>query len=65
MPDPDHDGWSIVEVPFRDSYTLVEDVLAYGADAVLLEPADARDRVRARLEALAQVAVDDAAQVTR
>jgi len=53
QPDPQHEGWSIVEVPFRDGYTLVEDVLAYGADAVLLEPPDARERVRAKLAAVA------------
>jgi len=54
QPDPDHDGWSIVEVPFRDGNTLVEDVLAYGADAVLVDPPEARELVRARLAAVAE-----------
>ena len=54
-PDADHDGWSVVEVPFRDRYALVDDVLAYGADAVVLAPDEARDLVRARLRAVAEL----------
>jgi len=54
VPDPDHTGWSVVEVPFRDRFTLVEDVMGYGADAVLLEPPDARELVRSRLQAVAE-----------
>lgn len=51
-PDPHHDGWSVLEVPFRDSYALVEDVLAYGPDVVVLDPPEARELVRARLAAV-------------
>lgn len=53
-PDPDHEGWSIVEVPFRDTWSLVEDVLAYGADAVLLDPPEARELARTRLATVAE-----------
>jgi predicted DNA-binding transcriptional regulator YafY len=41
------DGSVIVEVPFKGTGFLVRDILAEAGDAVVLEPADAREAVRA------------------
>jgi predicted DNA-binding transcriptional regulator YafY len=49
------DGWDEVEVPFVDAERLADQVLPYGADAVVLEPPDAVDAVVRRLRALAEV----------
>jgi proteasome accessory factor B len=49
------DGWDVVTVPCPDPYRLADQVLGYGADAVVLSPAEARDAVMNRLDAL----VDD------
>jgi proteasome accessory factor C len=41
------DGSVIVEVPFKGTAFLVRDILAQAGDAVVLEPADARQAVSA------------------
>jgi proteasome accessory factor B len=46
------DGWDVVTVPCPDPHRLAEQVLAYGADAVLLSPAEAREAVVRRLQTL-------------
>jgi proteasome accessory factor B len=43
------DGWDIVTVPCPDPHRLAEQVLGYGADAVMLSPAEAREAVVRRL----------------
>jgi proteasome accessory factor B len=48
----DGDGWDVVTVPCPDPHRLAEQVLAYGADAVILAPAEARDAIVHRLQAL-------------
>jgi predicted DNA-binding transcriptional regulator YafY len=51
---PDGDGWDVAEVGFSDPERLADRVAGYGADAVVLSPADARDAVVRRLRALAR-----------
>jgi predicted DNA-binding transcriptional regulator YafY len=46
-------GWDVVEVAYPDTERLVDQVLPYGADVVVLEPSDAVEAVVQRLEALA------------
>ncbi|HWB67640.1 MAG TPA: WYL domain-containing protein [Mycobacteriales bacterium] len=48
----DGDGWDVVTLPCPDPYRLVDQVLAYGADAVVLSPAEARQAIVSRLRAL-------------
>lgn len=50
----DGDGWDIVTVPCPDPHRLAEQVLGYGADAVILSPAEARTAIIHRLQALAE-----------
>lgn len=45
-------GWERVEVPFGHAESLVDEVLGYGADVVVDEPAEIRDAVVDRLRAL-------------
>jgi len=45
-------GWDVVEVTFPDLERLAENVLPYGADVVVLEPAEAVDAVVQRLQTL-------------
>ena len=52
---PWSDGWDLLTVPFADDGVLADEVAGYGADAVLLEPQAVRDRVVARLRAVAGV----------
>jgi proteasome accessory factor B len=47
------DGWDIITLPCPDPHRLAEQVLAYGPDAILLSPAEARDAVLQRLKTLA------------
>lgn len=49
------DGAIVVELPFKGIDYLVREVLKEGGDAVVLEPADARDAVREAAERLAPV----------
>ncbi|HVY11410.1 MAG TPA: WYL domain-containing protein [Mycobacteriales bacterium] len=48
----DGDGWDVVTVPCPDPHRLAEQVLSYGADAVIVSPAEARDAIVSRLKAL-------------
>jgi proteasome accessory factor B len=48
----DGDGWDVVTVPCPDPHRLADQVLGYGADAVILSPAEARDAIVRRLESL-------------
>jgi proteasome accessory factor B len=47
------DGWDLVELGYSDPERLADRVVGFGADAVLLEPAEARSAVVRRLRALA------------
>ena len=51
--DPDRPGWQVVDVGFSDPERLADRVTGYGADAVVLSPAEARDAVVRRLRGLA------------
>jgi proteasome accessory factor B len=50
------EGWDIITVPCPDPHRLAEQVLAYGTNAVMLSPAEARRAVVRRLQALAEPA---------
>ncbi len=50
------DGWDRLEVDFASAETLADEVLEYGAEVVVVEPAEVRDEVVARLERLAGAA---------
>jgi proteasome accessory factor B len=52
---PMSDGWDLLTVPFADDGVLADEVAGYGADVVLLEPQAVRERVVARLRAVAGV----------
>jgi len=52
----DEAGWDALTVPFGDAERLADVVLPYGADAVVLEPAEAVEVVVRRLRALAEEA---------
>jgi proteasome accessory factor B len=52
----DGDGWDVVTVPCPDPHRLAEQVLGYGADAVILSPTEARDAIITRLRRLAEAA---------
>jgi predicted DNA-binding transcriptional regulator YafY len=47
------DGWDVLTVPYADPQRLADQVLPYGADAVVLDPVEVVDVVVHRLEALA------------
>jgi proteasome accessory factor B len=49
-PDPQQPGWDLVEVPFSDVSWYSEHIASFGADAVVIEPADLRDAVIGRLK---------------
>ncbi|HWC26661.1 MAG TPA: WYL domain-containing protein [Solirubrobacteraceae bacterium] len=51
------DGSVIVEHPFKGTDYLVRDILGEAGDAAVLEPAEARDAVRASVERLRSAAV--------
>jgi proteasome accessory factor B len=48
-PDPTHEGWVILDLPYRDVGSLVDDVVGYGPTAVVVSPPEAR---RAAIERL-------------
>ncbi|HTR71653.1 MAG TPA: WYL domain-containing protein [Mycobacteriales bacterium] len=48
----DGDGWDLVTLPCPDPHRLAEQVLAYGSDAVILTPIEARKAIVRRLSAL-------------
>ncbi|HMG31694.1 MAG TPA: WYL domain-containing protein [Jiangellaceae bacterium] len=45
-------GWDLLTVPYADDSVLADEVAGYGADVVLLEPDDVRERVMMRLRAV-------------
>jgi proteasome accessory factor B len=49
---PRGDGWVIVEMPMADEHEMAGWILGFGADAEVLEPADLRESLIARLEAI-------------
>lgn len=48
----DGDGWDVVTVPCPDPHRLADQVLGYGADAVIVSPVEAREAVVRRLTSL-------------
>jgi proteasome accessory factor B len=50
--EPGDDGWDELELAFGDTEALAEAVAGYGPDAVALEPADLRESVVRRLQAV-------------
>ncbi|TAL25619.1 MAG: WYL domain-containing protein [Frankiales bacterium] len=52
-PDPDREGWTVVDLGFSDPERLADRVTGLGADAVVLTPPAAREAVVRRLRALA------------
>jgi proteasome accessory factor B len=53
---PRGDGWDLVELPVSHAERLADEVVGFGPDVVIVEPADARTAVLARLRALADPA---------
>jgi proteasome accessory factor B len=51
--EPAEAGWDVAEVAYPDPEALADDVLAYGADVVVLEPDAVREAVVRRLRSLA------------
>jgi len=51
--DPERPGWTVVDVGFSDPERFADRVTGYGADAVVLSPAEARAAVVRRLQGLA------------
>ncbi|MDQ1696283.1 MAG: proteasome accessory factor, partial [Frankiaceae bacterium] len=49
------DGWDVIEVSYPDTERLVDQVLPYGADAVVVDPPDVVAAVVRRLRILAEV----------
>lgn len=47
---PQESGWDLVEVGYSDVERLVDDVVGFGRDVVVMEPEDVRAAVIARLE---------------
>jgi proteasome accessory factor B len=45
--------WDMLEVPYADAGVLAEEIAGYGADAICVEPREVRERVVARLRAVA------------
>jgi len=45
-------GWDVVELLFPDVHRLADEVVAYGGEVVVVEPAQARDAIVARLRAV-------------
>jgi proteasome accessory factor B len=44
-PEPQRPGWDLVQVMFSETGRYAENIASFGADAVVLEPADLRDAV--------------------
>ena len=49
-PAPQRAGWDLVEVPFSDVGWYSEQLASFGADVIVIEPADLRDAVIGRLK---------------
>ena len=50
VPAPGLPGWDLVEVTFSDTGWFADQIASFGADAVVIEPADLRDAVIGRLK---------------
>ncbi len=48
------DGWDLVEILVPDVERLADEAVSYGADVVVVEPAEARAAVLARLHDVLQ-----------
>ncbi len=51
-----HEGWELVEVDYGSTDQLADEVLTYGADVVVEEPAEVREAVVRRLREAVEVA---------
>jgi predicted DNA-binding transcriptional regulator YafY len=51
---PVGEGWDLVRLPYVDAGRLADQVLPYGADAVVVAPDEVREVVVRRLRALAE-----------
>jgi proteasome accessory factor B len=50
---PHGDGWDLLELPIAHAERLADEAIGFGPDVVILQPADARAAVLARLRAIA------------
>jgi proteasome accessory factor B len=50
VPAPGQAGWDLVEVAFSDAGWFADHIASFGADVVVIEPADLRDAVIGRLK---------------
>ena len=50
QPDPDHPGWDLAVVEFSDTSWHADSIASFGADVVVIEPADLRDAVIGKLK---------------
>lgn len=51
---PDGDDWDLIEVSYGDPHRLADEVSSYAEDVVVLEPAEVRDSVIARLRGIVE-----------
>jgi proteasome accessory factor B len=49
-PDPQREGWDLVQLPFSDVGWYSEHLASFGPDVIVVEPADLRDAVIGRLK---------------
>jgi len=52
-PEPGHDGWDVLTVAYGATDTFAHELLGYGADVVVEQPAELRDAVVGALRAVA------------
>jgi predicted DNA-binding transcriptional regulator YafY len=55
---PHGDGWDLLELPIAHAERLADEAIGFGPDVVIVEPAEARAAVLARLRALASAAAE-------
>ena len=58
MVEPHGDGWDLLELPIAHAERLADEAIGFGPDVVIVEPAEARAAVLARLRALAGAGVE-------
>jgi len=58
---PHGDGWDLLELPIAHAERLADEAIGFGPDVVIVEPAEARAAVVARLRALAGAPAEAAA----
>ena len=51
---PRGDGWDLIEVQVSHAERLADEAAGFGADVVIVEPAEARKAVLERLRAIAE-----------